>query len=117
MKAFSSVVIAMLFSAGCGDEKSSQPAQTTNVASGGSPLTAPVDYLGAVAKAQQSAVKTVDTASIKKAIDLFATDNGRYPKDLNELVAQKYLPQIPTPPAGTKLAYDAQTGEIKIVSQ
>jgi len=116
MKAFTSVAVAILFAAGCG-EKQSQPTQTTNAASGGSPLTAPVDYLGAVAKAQQSAVKTVDTASIKKAIDLFAADNGRYPKDLTELVAQKYLPQIPTPPAGTKLSYDSQTGEVKVVSQ
>jgi hypothetical protein len=116
MKALTSVAIAMLFAAGCG-EKSSQPTQSTNSASSGSPLTAPVDYLGAVAKAQQSAVKTVDTTSIKKAIDLFAADNGRYPKDLNELVAQKYMPQIPTPPVGTKFSYDPQTGEVKVVSQ
>ena len=103
----------MLF-AGCG-EKTDPNAQTTNAATGGSPLTAPVDYLAAVAKGQQSAIKTVDEASLNQAIQVFNVDNGRFPKDLNELVAEKYIPKLPTPPYGTKLAYDANTGKVKVV--
>src|SRR6185436_1634969 len=57
--------------------------------SSGNPLTAPVDYLGAVAKAQQSAVKTIDTVSLNNAIQLFQVQEGRFPTDLNELVTKK----------------------------
>ena len=105
-----------LFLAGCG-EKSNPPTQTTNAASSGSVLTAPVDYLAAAAKAQQSAVKTVDTTSLNKAIEMFNVDKGRFPKDLNELVAEKYIPILPTPPFGTKLDYDATAGKVKVVKQ
>jgi hypothetical protein len=99
---------------GCG-ETSNPAAQTTNAATGGSPLTAPVDYLSAVAKAQQSAVKTVDEASLNQVIQVFNVDKGRFPKDLNELVAENYIPKLPKPPYGTKLTYDANTGKVKVV--
>jgi hypothetical protein len=103
--------------AGCG-EKSNPPAgTTTNSSSGGSLLTAPVDYLGAAAKGQQSAVKTVDTVSLDKAIQLFNVEQGRYPKDLNELVQEKYIPQLPPVPYGTKLAYDAASGKVSVVKE
>ena len=107
---------AVLVLSGCGEK--SNPASPTNAAaSGGSLLTAPVDYLGAAAKAQQSAVKTIDTTSLDKAIQLFAVDKGRNPKDLNELVQEKFIPQIPNPPYGTKLVYDATSGTVKVVKQ
>ena len=80
-------------------------------------MTAPVDYLNAMGKAQQSAVKTVDTTSLDQAIQLFNVDQGRNPKDLNELVEKKYMPQLPTPPYGTKLDYDANAGTVKVVKQ
>ena len=102
--------------AGCGDKPSSGQASATNT-SGGSPLTAPVDYLNAAAKGQQSAVKTIDTTSINKAIQLFNVDRGRYPKDLNELVQEKYIPKLPATPYGTKLSYDPNLGEVKVVKE
>ena len=111
-----SLVLASLVFVGCSD-KSSEPATTTNAASSGNPITAPVDYLGAVAKGQQSAVKTIDTTSINKAIQLFQVDKGRLPNDLNELVQEKYLPHIPGTPYGTKLDYDPASGVVKVVKQ
>ena len=93
---------------GCGD-KSKPPATETS----GGVLTAPVDHLGAMARAEQSAVKTVDTASLSAAIRMFEADQGRLPKDLNELVEKKFLPKIPETPFGTKLDYNPATGEIK----
>ena len=80
-------------------------------------MDAPAGYLGAIAKGQQTAVKTIDTASIDKAIQLFAVENGRNPKDLNELVQQKFLGQIPETPFGTKLVYDPASGTVKVVKQ
>jgi hypothetical protein len=80
-------------------------------------LTAPVDYLDSINRGQRSAERTVDTASITKAVELFHVENGRFPKDLNELVTEKFLPQIPTPPRGMKITYDAATGKVKVVPQ
>jgi hypothetical protein len=106
---------------GCGESKSESPppssSKATNASSGGSLLTAPVDYLNAAAKGEQSAIKTVDTTSINKAIDLFNVDKGRFPKDLNELVAEKYLPEIPPVPHGTMLVYDANAGKVTVAKQ
>jgi hypothetical protein len=105
-----------LFVLGCGDN-SSKSASGTNTATGGSVLTAPVDYLGAAAKAQQNAVKTIDTTSLDKSIQLFNVEKGRNPKDLNELVSEKYIKEIPTPPYGTKIDYDANSGRVSVVKQ
>jgi hypothetical protein len=109
---FATLAIALV--SGCG-EKSSTASSETNASS--SPLTAPVDYLGAVGKAQQQAVKTVDVSAINQAIQLFQVEHGRYPKDLNELVTEKNLAKIPEAPYGQKIVYDAASGQVKIVKQ
>ena len=101
---------ASLLLIGCGGS-SDKPAQPTNGAAGGSsPLSAPADYVGALGKAQQTAVKTVDTTSLNQAIQMFNVEHGRNPKDLNELVEGKYIPKIPAAPYGMKLEYDATPG-------
>jgi len=100
---------------GCG-EKSSSNSNPTNSTSG-NPLTAPVDYLGAVGKAQQHAVKTIDIASITQAIQLFQADRGRLPKDLNELVTERFLGKIPEAPYGSRIDYDPATGQVKVVKK
>jgi outer membrane murein-binding lipoprotein Lpp len=115
MKARLVLISSLLVLAGCGD-KSTSSTTTNTTSSSGSPLTAPVDYLAAAAKAQQSAVKTVDVTSLDKAIQLFNVDQGRNPKDLNELVP-KYIPQMPVPPYGTKLVYDANAGKVTVVKE
>src|SRR2546428_248300 len=116
MKTFLCLAIATsLLLIGCG-EKSDKPAPTTNTASSGSsPLTAPVDYLNAAAKAQRSAVKTVDTTSLTKAVELFNVEHGRNPKDLNDRVQQNYIPESPPTPTGRMLDSDANSGVVKIV--
>ena len=110
-----SVALAALL-VGCSKE-STPPAQTTNTATGGNPLNAPGEYLGGLAKGHQNAVKTVDTTSLNNAIQLFQVDKGRFPKDLNELVTEKFIPKIPDAPAGMKIVYDATAGTVKVVKQ
>jgi len=126
MNKSTSVLVALgLLLAGCGEKSKSQSPSQTSAASAatnasgasGNPLNAPADYLGGLVKGQQNAVKTVDTTSLDKAIQLFNVDQGRNPKDLQELVAKKYIPKIPDTPFGTKLVYDAGSGEVKIVKQ
>ena len=80
-------------------------------------MTAPVDYLGAVAKAKQSAVKTADVAQLNQAIQMYNAEHGKNPKDLNELVEQKYLPRIPDAPFGMKLEYDPVSGKVSVTKQ
>jgi hypothetical protein len=89
----------------------------TSSGSGGSLATAPVDYLATAGKAAQKMERDVDTAALNSAVQLFAAQEGHYPKDLNELVAKKYLGKLPTPPFGTKLEYDAKTGKVTVVKQ
>jgi hypothetical protein len=108
---------SLLLASACDQKSASTPTATNAVSKPTSPADAPAGYLGALMKAQQTAVKTIDTTSIDKAIQLFSVENGRNPKDLNELVQQKFLPKIPETPYGTKLVYDAGSGTVKVVPQ
>ena len=110
---------------GCGNNNSGSHAQGTNTSQTtnaeprydtGNPITAPVDYIGAVGQAQKYAVKQIDLAYLNQAIQLFNTQEGRYPKDLNELVPN-YVGKIPAAPYGSKIVYDASSGTVKVVKQ
>lgn len=115
MKAtFALVLLAGFFFAGCKKEETAAPANAAGQPSSGNPLTAPADYLGAAANAKKSADKTLLSAGLDQAIKMFSAQEGRMPKDLNELVPQ-YLKSIPAPPPGMKYSYDAKTGEVKVV--
>ena len=109
---------AALALSGCGKKEANSTTGATNENySSGNPVTAPVDYLGAVAKAKKSAEKTIDAVNLNQAIQQFGAAEGRYPKDLNELVTEKYLPRLPEPPYGMKFVYDANTGQAKVVQK
>jgi TolA-binding protein len=101
---------------GCG-ETAPPPAKKgeTQSNSGGNPLTAPVDYLGAAAKAKQTGVKVADLASVRQAIQVFQQEEDRLPKDLGELTAKQYLPALPAPPYKMKYQYNAANGEVTLV--
>jgi hypothetical protein len=67
---------------GC-DKQSGNTTSSTNTNSSASSTTvssvvsAPVDYLGALAKGKQTATKTVDVAALNSAISLFQAEKGR----------------------------------------
>lgn len=114
-------VVGFLFTgAGCSKQEpaagkpGSAPASSSG--SSGNPLTAPVDYLSTVARAQQNAAKTVTSVGLDQAIKMFYGQEGRYPKDLNELVPT-YINTVPLPPRNMKYNYDPKTGELKILPQ
>lgn len=106
-------LVAGLFFAGC--KKDDASSQKSSTEPGGNPMTAPVDYLSAAAKAKQNAAKTVSIAGLEKSIQLFAANEGRYPKDLNELVRPDYLGSIPQPPVGMQYSYNPTNGVVKLV--
>lgn len=104
---------------GCG-KKAPAPGSTgaTNAAAADSmnPLNAPAQYLGAMNKAQKLATKTVDNASINQAIQLFFSQEDRFPRDLQELVTQHFLPEMPTPPRGMAFDYNPKNGQFRVIT-
>jgi hypothetical protein len=106
------LVAAALVLGGCGKEQNSPPPTAAPA-----PASAPAGYLGALAKGQQTAVKVIDVTSLNQDIQLFNVQEGRNPKDLNELVAMKYVGALPNPPAGMKLVYDAAQGKVSVAPQ
>ena len=116
MKTFAVLpLMAGLLLAGCGKEESQGSTPAKSSTSGGNPITAPVDYLGAGAKAHKTATTKVAGTGLDQTIKLFYAQEGRFPKDLNELVRPDYLNAIPSPPAGMQYSYDPKGGELKVV--
>ena len=107
-------VVAGCFLSGCSRSEPAAP-KPANQPSSGNPITAPVDYLGAAAQAQKKSIKTLDEAGLNQNIQMFYAAEGRYPKDLNELVGPNYLTKLPAPPPGMKFDYNPTTGQVKVV--
>jgi len=116
-----SVAVGLLL-AGCGKNNSSphpqgtNTSQTTNTTERANPAPYSADYLGTLMRADQHAVKTIDVSYLNEKIQLFNAQEGRLPKDLNELVPN-YVGKLPATPYGTKLDYDPNTGLVKVVPQ
>jgi len=118
------MVAAALAWSGCGKEPSSPPAAAPPAAtppaatpSPAAPAAAPGGYVGAMARGQQLAVKTIDVTSLNEEVQLFNAQEGRNPKDLDELVTQHYIGALPKPPAGMKFVYDAEKGKVTVAPQ
>ena len=109
-------LIAGLALVGCDDKKPEAPAPPPAPV-GANPLNAPTDYLKTLEKSKKLADKVIDTAALNKAVQLFGAQEGRLPKDLDELVTLKYIPAIPPAPNGMKIEYDAKSGDVKVVKQ
>jgi hypothetical protein len=101
--------------AGCGQKTAKAKTDEDATATGGSALTAPLDYLAAQGKAKQLAVKVTSTAELQSAIQKFYAMEDHYPRDLNELIAQRYLQALPAAPNGMQIAYSPKTGDVKFV--
>ncbi len=112
--------MAGLFLTGCGQTSSSTgPAATNNPATNfasGNPVTVVPDYIGVVGQAQKYSVKKIDLAYLHEAIEQFNAAEGRYPKDLQEMVPN-YIGKVPDAPYGSKIDYDPNTGTVKVVPQ
>ena len=109
--------VLLTVASGCGSSNESKPiaANQTNVEP--NPLTAPVDYVGVVAKAPQQALKTVDLATLNQAIQMFNAQEDRNPRDLKELVEKEYLAKLPEAPTGMAISYDPRTGSVRIAAK
>ena len=109
---FISIAAAVLL-AGCGGETGSTPQATNTVSTATNGFGGYVKSLG---EAQKAASKTIDVSYINQALQLFNVQEGRYPKNLQELVPN-YVAKIPDAPLGSKIVYDANSGTVKVVQQ
>lgn len=108
------VLVTVLGSTGCSRSTAPAPATSTNApASSAQPLTAPVDYVGAVGRAGQHSAQVVDLAQVRQAIQQFHAGEDRYPQNLEELVKEGYLAKLPKLPAGREYRYDPATGQVR----
>lgn len=90
---------------------------TSNSANGNNPVSAPLDYIAAQAKAKKFAEKTINMVELNDAIQKFQSMEDRYPRDFNELVSQHYLRQLPVPPPGMRFAYNPKSGQVALISE
>ena len=116
MKPILLVLFVAIVASGCGQQSAPANAKT-NAPATGNPLTAPVDYIGAVGKAKNSAQRSLDMSSLIQAIQLFRETEERLPSSLNELVQMRYIARLPEPPPGMRLTYDPQRGVAAFVRQ
>lgn len=116
---FSGLMLALLMS-GCGaKEESAAPADSStgsSASTSGNPLTAPVDYLGALAKAKNSSEVKIGTTSIQGGIRMYEAEHGKRPASLDELVKSGHLRSLPKLPPTIKWSYDADTGAVTVES-
>lgn len=109
------VACLVLCLAGCGGEAASKSdSQTADKEEEGSPLTAPVDYLGAVNQAKKSANKKLSLVGLQKAIQQFQASEGRLPRNLQEVVSSGHIARLPEVPKESRLVYDSQTGVVSL---
>jgi hypothetical protein len=102
--------VACLCFIGCGDKPKPKASESS-----GNPLSAPADYLGALNKAQKSAQRATGAVGVDQAVKTFFAEEGRFPKDLEELKAKGV--NVPAAPAGMKWDYDPKSGIVKAVPQ
>ena len=102
-------VFATVFLAGCSDATS--PANTNAISN-----TNPADINNPLVNAKRTADKTIDVSYLNQAVQLFNVQEGHNPKTLDELTP-KYVAELPVPPLGYKLNYDAVKGEVTVVRQ
>ena len=123
------LLVVAIIAAGCEKKSSSQTSPGNGAAQSATNATqtatnkaavaqpsAPGGYLGALMQADKSAVKTIDVSYLNQAVQLFQTQEGRLPKDLNELVPN-YVGKLPQPPYGYKIVYDPTSGQVSVVKE
>lgn len=107
-------LLSMALLTGCGPSTPTSNTAATNPPAS-NPANAPFDYLSAQGKALRTAERTVSVAELQQAIQKFQAMEDRWPRNLNELVEQRYLNSAPTAPRGQHFLYNPTSGQIRVI--
>ncbi len=77
-------------------------------------LNAPSQYMGVMKRSMDMASSIEPEAELKHVIDLFYFYENRYPRNLDELVEEGYMEDIPQIPRSMQIIYDPGTGRVEI---
>ena len=113
MKVFTCILSAVVAGLLAGCDKGASP-QAQDAPAAAAATNGPAGYLGTLVQAKKTADKTIDVSYLNQAVQLFNTQEGRYPKTLSELVPN-YVAKLPDAPVGYQISYDAARGEVKVV--
>jgi hypothetical protein len=106
-----------LFVAGCSPDKPEPaPAEADEKSEeiGSNPLLAPVEYLGATARAKTSSQAKIALAPIQQAIQMYQVENGAFPPNLDALVQGGQIRALPALPQGSTYQYNPSTGAVTV---
>lgn len=54
---------------------------------------------------------------INYGVSMFKEEKGRFPANLQEAVASRHITRLPKLPAGEEFNYDAQTGQVTVITK
>lgn len=102
----------------CGDKSdSAKPGALLTNNGSGNPITAPVDYLGAVNQGRRKAVSQINLNHINQTLQQFALIEGHPAESLQELIKKGYLQSLPVLPKGMELVYDVKLGQVAVTNR
>ncbi len=115
MKRIALFPLAILVACGGSDSGKSGASLTNN--GSGNPITAPVDYLGAVNQGRRKAVSQINLNHINSTLQQFALIEGKQAESLDELIKKGYLQSLPVLPKGMELIYDLKSGQVAVTNR
>jgi hypothetical protein len=65
-------------------------------------------------EAALTAKSKADLKKVRVAINVYLTEEGKYPTTLEDLVQRKLLDALPTPPSGMKYNYNPESGKVDV---
>ena len=91
-------------------------AETNAAASVTNAAAKPKDYRQLLQRVRIKQQEKNDLDEVQKAINAFQMRFGQLPTELRELVDRGLLPELPTPPHGSRFFYDRLVGNVRLVS-
>jgi hypothetical protein len=122
------LVATTLVLTGCPEKRRPAGSATKPKPAANTPATAPdaekkttasgplAEYGRNLVNAEKTAKQVTGLVTLEQAVRQFEVVEGRFPRNLDELIAGRYLGKLPNPPHGKRFAYDAKTGKVNMES-
>lgn len=74
------------------------------------------EYGKNLSNAEKNAAQVTGLTTLTQAVKQFEVMEGRFPRNLDELIVGRYFAKLPVPPRGKRFVYDAKTGKVDVES-